>query len=76
MEIAMSKIALQVPTSLSACLQQIFVGGPSICSSDLQSFSDKALEDIGLTRRRANIEAAKPFWLAEVCSALSSSGIH
>ncbi len=32
--------------------------------TDLTSLSDRALEDIGLARRRSNVEACKPFWMA------------
>jgi hypothetical protein len=63
MEVAMSKITLQVPANLTEAIKQVFVGGPRIASPDLQNFSDKALEDIGLARRRANFEIVKPLWL-------------
>jgi hypothetical protein len=59
----MSKIMLKVPTNLNAALTQVFVGRPRVFCADLRDLSDKALEDIGLTRRRTNFEAVKPFWL-------------
>ena len=35
------------------------------CSrSELEGFSDKSLQDIGISRCEAEFEAAKPFWMS------------
>ncbi len=33
------------------------------CSGELEYLSDRALEDIGLSRYRTNVDAYKPFWM-------------
>jgi len=64
MEVAMNKMLLKFPTSFGEAVKQVFVGRPDVVSPDLQNLNDRCLEDIGLTRRRNNSEATKPFWLA------------
>jgi len=32
--------------------------------SDLTALSDRALQDIGLSRRYVSVEGCKPFWMA------------
>jgi uncharacterized protein YjiS (DUF1127 family) len=32
--------------------------------NDLNSLSDRALQDIGLARHHSSVEASKPFWMA------------
>ena len=32
--------------------------------SELTALSDRALQDIGLSRRHMSVEACKPFWMA------------
>jgi len=32
--------------------------------SELTALSDRALQDIGLSRRHLSVEACKPFWMA------------
>jgi len=32
--------------------------------SELTALSDRALQDIGLSRRHVSVEACKPFWMA------------
>jgi len=32
--------------------------------SELTTLSDRALQDIGLSRRHVSVEACKPFWMA------------
>jgi hypothetical protein len=61
MEVTMSHTMLTVPTNLGAALRQVF-WGPRVASPDLRDLNDRGLIDIGLTRRRTDFEAAKPFW--------------
>ena len=60
----MNKLTLKFPANFGEALRQVFVGGRHVASPDLQNLNDRGLADIGLSRRRNNIEAAKPFWLA------------
>ena len=60
----MDKMVREFPTSFGETVKQIFVGRRNVASPDLQNLNDRCLADIGLTRRRNNSEAAKPFWLA------------
>jgi hypothetical protein len=60
----MNKMMLKFPTSFGEVVKQIFVGGRDVAPPALQDLSDKGLADIGLTRRRTDFEAAKPFWMA------------
>ena len=59
----MNKMMLKFPTSFGEAVKQVFVSAPHVVSPDLQNFSDKALEDIGLVRLRTDCEAIKPFYL-------------
>jgi hypothetical protein len=59
----MNKMTLKFPASFGEAVKQVFVGTPHVVSPDLQNFSDKALEDIGLVRLRTDFEAIKPFYL-------------
>ena len=63
-EVAMTKMMLKVPTSFGEALMQVFAGGRYVSSPDLRCLSDRCLADIGLTHRRTDFEAARPFWLA------------
>jgi hypothetical protein len=60
----MNKMMLKFPTSFGEAVKQVFAGRRNITSPDLQNLNDRCLADIGLTRRRNNFEAAKPFWPA------------
>jgi hypothetical protein len=60
----MNKMILKFPTNFGEAVKQVFVGGARAASPDLRDLSDQGLADVGLTRRRTDFEAAKPFWLA------------
>jgi uncharacterized protein YjiS (DUF1127 family) len=60
----MNKMSLKFPISFGEAVRQVFAGRRNVASPDLQNLNDRGLADIGLSRRRNNIEAAKPFWLA------------
>ncbi len=53
-EVSMNKIMLKFPTGFGEAVKQVFVGGARVASPDLQNFSDKGLEDIGLVRLRTD----------------------
>jgi hypothetical protein len=59
----MEKMMLKLPINFGEAVKQVFVGTSRVASPDLQNLSDKALEDIGLVRLRADFEAIKPFYL-------------
>ena len=60
----MNKMVLKFPTSFGEAVKEVFAGGRHVGSPDLQNLNDRCLADIGLTRRRRDFEAAKPFWMA------------
>lgn len=59
----MNKMTLKFPMSFGEAVKQVFVGAARVASPDLQNFSDKDLEDIGLVRLSTDFEAIKPFYL-------------
>lgn len=60
----MSKLTLKMPASFGEAFRQVFSVGSGVRAPDLRDLNDRGLVDIGLSRRRHDFEAAKPFWLA------------
>ncbi len=60
----MKKMMLKFPINFGEAVKQVFVGTCRVASPDLQDLSDRGLADIGLSRRRTDFEATKPFWMA------------
>jgi hypothetical protein len=59
----MSKLTLKMPASFGETFRQVFAAGSGVPALDLRDLSDRGLADIGLIRRKSDLQAAKPFWL-------------